>query len=340
MIIVLQKDADELMIRVITDLLVSNGFTHTVLSGAKYTLIPVVGDFTTEDIGRFRALKGVKKILRISAPYYLVTKEYREKTVVDLGDGVKIGEGFCVIAGPCSIESEESIMEIASFLSTKGVRMLRGGTFKLRSSPYSFQGMGIEGLQLLHKASQKYGMKSVSEISDVRNLDSFMEFVDVVQVGARNMQNYALLKELSRTKKPVLLKRSPSSTAEEFLLSAEYLLNGGNENVILCERGVKSFDPTFRNDINIASVPHYKHVSHLPVIVDPSHGIGIPAYIPSVAEASVVLGADGVMVEVHTNPAEALSDGFQALVPDAFAIMYDRIKQLVAFVDRGLENDG
>ncbi|MCK5808472.1 3-deoxy-7-phosphoheptulonate synthase [bacterium] len=338
MIIVLKKDEQAETIRNITDVLANNGFTHSVLPGAKYILIPVLGDFTTEDLGRFRSFKGVHKILKISAPYYLVTKEFREKTVVDLGDGVRIGDGFCTIAGPCSVESEESIREIASLLSKSGVRMLRGGTFKLRSSPYSFQGMGVEGLRLLNSAAREHNMKCISEISDIRNIDSFMEYVDVIQVGARNMQNYALLKELSTTKKPILLKRSPSATAEEFLLSAEYLLSGGNENVILCERGIKSFDSAFRNDINIASVPHYKHISHLPVILDPSHGIGVPTYIPAVAESAVVLGADGVMVEVHTDPSSALSDGFQALIPEKFLAMQKRISQLVDFVHNQMDS--
>ncbi len=331
MIIVLNKGIEQKLLRNVTKVLRTNGFSYSILKGAKYVLIPVIGDFTTEDVGRFRALPGVKKVLRISDPYYFVTKEYREHTVVDIGDGVRFGEGFTVIAGPCSVESEESIMTIASFLSEQGVRVLRGGTFKLRSSPYSFQGMGIEGLRLLRAVAQKFGMKTVSEISDIRTLDRFLEYVDIVQIGARNMQNYALLKELSKTNKPVMIKRSPAATIEEFLLSAEYLLNGGNEQIILCERGVRSFDSVFRNDINMAAIPHYKHLSHLPVIVDPSHGVGVSRYIPAVAESAVTLGADGVMIEIHNDPPAALSDGFQALVPEEFSRMYRRINRLVAF---------
>jgi 3-deoxy-7-phosphoheptulonate synthase len=274
--------------------------------------------------------KGVEKILRISEPYYLVTKEYKkEKTIINLGDDVLIGNDFKMIAGPCSIESEESLDKIASYLSSLGVKILRGGAFKLRSSPYSFQGLGINGLKILKKIAEKYKMKTISEISDIRNLDSFLEYVDIIQIGARNMQNYILLKELGRTKKPLMLKRSPSSTIETFLLSAEYILSEGNENLILCERGIKTLDTSTRNTINIAAIPILKNKTHLPVFLDPSHGIGISKHIPNVAQSSVFLGGDGLMIETHFAPQNAMSDGFQSITLENFKKMFNNIKLLI-----------
>ncbi len=338
MIIVVKKSIAKKDFENITTIIGFNGWDFSVLEGVKFNLIPVRGDFTMSDIGRFKSIKGVEKILRISEPFYLVTKEYKkEKTLIDLGDGVVVGKNFEVIGGPCSIESEESLDKIASYISSIGVKILRGGAFKLRSSPYSFQGLGTPGLKILQKIAKKYGMKTISEISDVRNLDSFLEYVDIIQIGARNMQNYVLLKELGRVKKPLMLKRSPSSTIETFLLSAEYILSEGNEQVILCERGIKSLDNSTRNTINIASVPILKHKTHLPVLLDPSHGIGISKYIPQVAESSVFLGGDGVMIETHFAPQNAMSDGFQSITLEDFKKMYNNIKILTK-TKESLEN--
>jgi 3-deoxy-7-phosphoheptulonate synthase len=333
MIIVLRKNASEEIVESIKETLTSNGMSYDILRGVKFTLIPVVGDFTTSDVDRFKALPGVAKIIKISKPYYLVSKDTKKKTVVDIGDGIKIGEGLTFISGPCSVESAESIDKIASFLSEKGVKILRGGTYKLRTSPYSFQGLGKKGLKILRETADKYGMKCVSEIVDANDLPFFEDFVDIIQVGARNMMNFALLKVLSKSKKPVLLKRSLSAKIDDFLSSAEYLVSGGNENVILCERGVQSFDDMTRSSVNIASIPIIKDVCHLPLIFDPSHSIGIAKYVPSVAIAAATMGVDGLMIETHYNPANALSDGYQSLNFDSFEKMYAKIMKLHSFLN-------
>ena len=307
--------------------------SYDILKGVKYTLIPVVGDLTTSDVDRFKALPGVDKIIKISKPYYQVLKDFKEKTVVDMGDEVKIGEKFTFISGPCSVESAESIDKIASFISGLGVKILRGGTYKLRTSPYSFQGLGKKGLKLLRETADRYKMKCISEIVDSRDLHFFEEYVDIIQVGARNMMNFTLLKELSKSKKPILLKRSLSARIDDFLSSAEYLLSGGNENIILCERGVQSFDDITRSTVNIASIPFIKDICHLPLIFDPSHSIGIAKFVPSAAFAATVMGVDGLMIETHFNPANALSDGYQTLDFDSFEKTYTKVNKLVSFVN-------
>ncbi len=329
MIIVLKRD-NKSVLEDVRRRLMSGGFQFSVLEGVKYTVIPVVGDLSASDINRFRSVPGVEKVLRISSPYYLVTKEYKTKSVVDVGDGVSIGNQFQLIAGPCSVESEESLDRIAAFLAGKGVRLLRAGAYKMRSSPYSFQGLGEEGLRIIREVSQRHGMRSVSEIIDLRSLDSFLEHIDIIQVGARNMYNYALLREVGRSGKPVLLKRAPSARIEDFLLAAEYLMLEGNEQIILCERGSLTFDEAVRSAINMAAIPILKDISHLPVIIDPSHGVGIARYIPAVSEASVLLGADGVMLEVHFDPSNALSDGFQSVNFDQFSHIHERIGKILS----------
>lgn len=299
----------------------------------KNIVLPVVGDFTTSDIGRFRSLEGVEKVLRISKPYYLVTKDYRKKSVVELGENISIGDSFSFIAGPCSVESEESLEKIASHLSALGVKILRGGTFKMRTSPYSFQGLGEDGLKILRRIGDKYGMKVVSEITDIRDISIFAEYVDMIQIGARNMSNFSMLKEIGKQKKPIMLKRSPSATIDEFLSSAEYILSEGNENVVLCERGSVSIDANTRNSINIATIPILKAATHLPVIIDPSHGVGVARFIPQVAAAAPVLGADGIMIETHFSPSDALSDGFQSLTLESFTSIYKKVTELTQFLN-------
>lgn len=327
MIIVLKRDRKEVL-EDVRGRLMAGGFQYNVLEGVKYTVIPVLGDLTASDISRFRSIDGVDKVLRISSPYYMVTKEYRPRTIVDLGDGVRIGDDFRFIAGPCSVESEESFDRIAAFLSGLGIKLLRGGTYKMRSSPYSFQGLGDEGLRILSSVARRYGMKSVSEIVDLRSLDLFLEHVDIIQVGARNMYNFSLLRELGKSGKPLLIKRAPSARIEDFLLSVEYVLLEGNENVVLCERGSISFDDASRNAVNMAAIPMLKDISHLPVLLDPSHGVGVARYIPAVSEAAVLLGADGLMVEIHFDPSNALSDGFQSLNFSQFSRMLEKIRKI------------
>jgi len=334
MIIVLKKDTPEESVEKIKETLIANGMSFSVLRGSKFTLIPVVGDLTTSDIGRFKSLPSVDKVIAVSKPYYLVSSEYKkEKTVVDLGGGVKVGKGFSMISGPCSVESEDSLEKIATFLEGQGVRILRGGTFKLRASPYSFQGLGENGLKILRDVSSRHNMKCVSEIVDVRNLDVFLECVDIIQVGARNMMNFSLLKELGKCGKPVLLKRSLSAKIDDFLLSAEYLLSEGNKNVILCERGVQAFDDITRSSVNIASIPMLKDMTHLPVIFDPSHSVGIAKYVPATSLAAVAMGVDGLMVETHFNPSSALSDGYQTVDFETFEKTYRKINSLIKFMD-------
>lgn len=333
MIIVLKKNVPEEYLDTIKETLAANGMAFDVLKGVNFTLIPVVGDFTQSDMGRFKAMPGVEKIINVSRPYYLVSKDNKEKTVIDLGNGIKMGEELFFISGPCSVEGAESLDRIASFLSKLGVKILRGGTYKLRTSPYSFQGLGEEGLKILRDVSDRYGMKCVSEIVDVRNLDLFMKYTDIIQVGARNMMNFSLLKELGRIDKPVLLKRSLSAKIDDFLLSAEYLVAEGNENVILCERGIQTFDDTTRSTVNIASIPLIKSLSHLPVVFDPSHSIGAAKLVPVVSEAAVVLGVDGLMIETHYNPSNALSDGYQTISLPAFEKLHGRIRKLAQFVN-------
>ncbi len=329
MIIVLKREKTDVL-EDVRRRLMRGGFQFSVLEGVKYIVVPVVGDLSAGDINRFRSINGVEKVLRVSSPYYLVTKECRTKSVVDVGGDVRIGEGFHFIAGPCSVESEESLERIAAFLVSKGVRLLRGGTYKMRSSPYSFQGLGEEGLRIMQQVARRHGMRSVSEIIDLRNLDVFLEHIDVIQVGARNMYNYALLREVGRSGKPVLLKRAPSARIEDFLLAAEYLLLEGNERVVLCERGSLTFDDAIRSAINMATIPMLKDVSHLPVVLDPSHGVGIARYIPAVSEAAVLLGADGVMLEVHFDPSNALSDGFQSIDFAQFSRLHERIGTILS----------
>ncbi len=326
MIIVLKKESQP-HLDTIRERLIANGFKFNVLEGVKFILIPVLGDFTTSDINRFRSIPGVENVIRISSPYYLVTKEYKKKSVLDIG-GVPIGDSFSFIAGPCSVENEESLTRIAEFLAKQGVKILRGGTFKMRSSPYSFQGLGLEGLVILKRVADNFGMKTVSEIPDIRQLDAFMEYVDIIQVGARNMFNFQLLKELGRVNKPLMLKRSPSAKIEDLLLSAEYILNECNEQIILCELGKVSFDDASRSSVNIAAIPILKEATHLPVFLDPSHGVGIAKYVPKVAEAAAVLGADGIMVEVHFDPSNALSDGFQSITLESFSRICQNIGRL------------
>ena len=336
MIIVVKKGTNEEFVDNIKQTLLANGMSFEVLQGSSYILLPVAGDLTTSDIGRFKSLPGVERIINISKPYFMASKNYREKTVVDLGDGVKIGDDFTMISGPCSVESADSLGKIAAFLSDLGVKILRGGTFKMRTSPYSFQGLGENGVKILNETAKRYNMKSISEIVDVRHIDLFAQYIDIIQVGARNMMNFALLKELGRCGKPVLLKRSANATIDEFLSSAEYMMAEGNENIILCERGITSFDDSTRSMVNIAAVPIIKNLTHLPVILDPSHSVGNFKYVPQVSEAAVVLGADGLIVETHFNPMNALSDGYQSLNFRTFEEMYKKILKLYEFKKENL----
>lgn len=295
----------------------STGETHTILG--------LVGDTTQVDMEMIKALDIVADVKRVQEPYKNASRHFHPlDTVIDIG-GAKIGGGnYMLIAGPCSVESEEQIITVAKEVKEAGANMLRGGAFKPRSSPYAFQGLHEEGIRLLLLAKKETGLPIVTEIMDISQLPVFDE-VDLIQVGARNMQNFELLKELGRLRKPILLKRGLSSTFEELLMSAEYLMAGGNEQVILCERGIRTFEPYTRNTLDLSAVPVLKGLSHLPVIVDPSHGTGKWHLVPPMALAATAAGADGVIIEVHNDPPHALCDGAQSLTPKKFAALSTKI---------------
>lgn len=287
-------------------------------SGVETTIIGLIGDTSRVDIDAIGANEVVQTVKRISDPYKASNRKFHpENTVIDYA-GVKIGDNnFVVAAGPCSVESEEQIISVAKSVKASGAKLLRGGAFKPRTSPYAFQGLKAEGIELLLKAKKETGLPIVTEIMDISHLDLFAD-VDIIQVGARNMQNFELLKQLGRVKKPILLKRGLSSTIEEFLMSAEYILAGGNNDVILCERGIRTFETAMRNTLDIAGIAMLKRISHLPVFVDPSHATGIPWLVEPMVKAAMMAGADGAIIEVHNNPSCALCDGAQSLTPDEF----------------------
>ncbi len=287
--------------------------------GTSNTIIGLVGDTHSVDVESVMAQPIVQSVKKITEPYKKANRKFHpDDTVVKINDDVSIGGGnFNIIAGPCSVESEEQIVEVAKRVKRAGATLLRGGAFKPRTSPYSFQGLRAEGLELLKIARAETGLPIVTEIMSENHIDLFSD-VDVIQVGARNMQNFELLKELGKTNKPILLKRGLSSTIEETLMSAEYIMASGNPNVILCERGIRTYEPAYRNTLDISAIPMFKHLSHLPVIVDPSHASGIPFMVKPLSLAAVGAGADGVIIEVHNCPEKALSDGAQSLTPDQF----------------------
>ncbi|HEX4002159.1 MAG TPA: 3-deoxy-7-phosphoheptulonate synthase [Candidatus Acidoferrales bacterium] len=314
------------------------GYEAHLIRGKERTVIGVVGNSSTrrEELLALSSAPGVEEIVRISHPYKLAARSVRpEGTVIDLGKGVTIGGAEVVVAaGPCAVESREQIMDIAAKVARAGAKLLRGGAFKPRSSPYSFQGLGEQGLKLLREAADKNGLLVVSEVMDPSQIEIMMPYVDVLQVGARNMQNYHLLRGLGEVDKPVLLKRGMSGTIEELLLSAEYIMAGGNYKVILCERGIRTFETALRNTMDIAAIPVLKSLSHLPVVADPSHGTGKRDKVAPMARAAVAAGADGLLIEVHPDPERALSDGVQSLYPDQFAQLMKEIRALAPAVGR------
>lgn len=287
--------------------------------GSTKTIMGLIGDTASVDIDLIQALDIVEDVKRVQEPYKNANRKFHpDDTVIEIAPGIKIGGGnFQVIAGPCSVESEEQVCTVAKAVKASGARLYRGGAFKPRTSPYAFQGMRSEGIRLLSKAKEQSGLPIVTEVMDISHLPLF-ENVDVIQVGARNMQNFELLKELGKIDKPILLKRGLSSTLQELLMSAEYIMAGGNEKVILCERGIRTFETAMRNTLDLASIPLLKEKTHLPVIVDPSHATGISSLVKPMAMAATAAGADGLMIEVHNNPAKALCDGPQSLTPEAF----------------------
>lgn len=326
MIVVVKNGAPKDKLDELLELLEGYGATLNVSVGTQSTVVGLLGDTSAIDADLIAAQDIVEAVKRVQEPYKKANRKFHpDNTVVDVR-GTKIGGShLAVIAGPCSVESEEQIIEVAKRVKAAGANFLRGGAFKPRTSPYSFQGLKAEGLELLKIARRETGLPIVTEIMSIEHLPLF-EDVDLIQVGARNMQNFELLKELGKLKKPVLLKRGLANTIEEFLMSAEYIMSGGNENVVLCERGIRTFETYTRNTLDISAVPVIKRLSHLPVIVDPSHAAGLPWLVEPLSKAGVAAGADGVMIEVHNNPKKALSDGAQSLTPDQFDTVMSKLR--------------
>ena len=336
MIVAMQELAAEEQIQRVIERLVELGFDVHRSTGVNQTVLGAVGartDFDTRDI---EVLDGVKEVHRISSPYKLAARSFRpEGTVVKLAQGVEIGgDDVVVMAGPCSVESREQLLTIAEQVSAAGAKLLRGGAFKPRSSPYSFQGLGEEGLKLLREAGEKFGLLVISEVMEIGQIPLMLPYVDIFQVGARNMQNFNLLRELGKVRKPVLLKRGIAATIEELLLSAEYIMAGGNYEIMLCERGIRTFETYTRNTLDISAIPIVKKLSHLPMIADPSHGTGRRDKVPPMGRAAVAAGADGLLIEVHHQPDKALSDGAQSLHPEQFRKLMDELRIIAPAVGR------
>ncbi len=329
MIITLKKGATDAQIESLKEILVSRSIEPQISRGELVTVIDCVGDVAHLDTGLFEALEIVESVRRIQEPYKAANRKFHpEDSVVDCG-GVKLGGGhFSVMAGPCSVESEEQIVGVAQAVKAAGATMLRGGAFKPRTSPYAFQGMGEEGLRLLALAKKETGLPIVTELMDFKHIEFFND-VDVIQIGARNMQNFNLLREVGAyTKKPILLKRGMSATLQELLMSAEYVMASGNPNVILCERGIRTFETALRNTLDLGVVPLLHRLSHLPVVVDPSHATGVAAMVDPVAVAATAIGADGLIIEVHNDPQHAKCDGAQSQTPEMFAQTMKRIQKI------------
>lgn len=332
MVVILKDNAEQKKVKTLTDWLENQGLAVHTVTGAYQTILGLIGDTSKVDTDLIEGLDIVAKVKRISEPYKNANRKFHpDDTVIDVG-GVKIGGGnFQFFAGPCSVESREQILSIARDVKAAGANILRGGAFKPRTSPYAFQGMRAEGLELLLEAKKETGMPIVTEIMDTSHIPLF-ENVDIIQVGARNMQNFELLKELGKTNKPIFLKRGLCSTYQEWLMSAEYIMAEGNQNVILCERGIRTFETATRNTLDLTAVPMLKEKTHLPVIIDPSHAAGIARMVKPMSFAAAACGADGLMIEVHNDPAHALCDGPQALRPEEFAEVTAGVQKILKAV--------
>jgi 3-deoxy-7-phosphoheptulonate synthase len=337
MLVVMQEGASEALIQRVIDRLIEDGFDVHRSTGIIHTVLGGVGGPTEFDTAVFEVMDGVKEVHRIVSPYKLASRGFRPHgTVVKVG-GVEIGGGRVVVmAGPCSVESRDQIERAADIVADGGAQVIRGGAFKPRSSPYSFQGLGEEGLRLMRAAADRRNLLVISEVMDSTQIPLLSTYADILQVGARNMQNFNLLRELGKIRKPVLLKRGISATIEELLLSAEYILSGGNYDVILCERGIRTFETYTRNTMDVSAIPVVKKLSHLPMVADPSHGTGRRDQVPPMARAAVAAGADGLLMEVHHDPDHALSDGAQSLKPDQYASLMDQLRSIAPAVGRTL----
>ena len=329
MVISMKEMATETMISAVAERLERNGFQVHKVVGVNRTILGAIGDKRTVDIREFEILDGVHEVIRITEPYKLSSRTFHpEQTVVRVKEASFGDEQITVIAGPCSVESEEQLFTIAKEVKNAGAKVLRGGAFKPRTSPYSFQGLGKEGLKLLKAAGEEFKMATVSEVMETAQIELLVNNVDILQIGARNMQNFSLLREVGKLKKPVLLKRGMAATIEELLMAAEYLMSGGNYQVILCERGIRTFENYTRNTLDISAIPVTKKLSHLPIIADPSHGTGIRDKVAPMARAAVAAGADGLAIEVHHDPDRALSDGAQSLYPNQFSRLMEELRMI------------
>ena len=336
MIVAMQESATDEQIQQVVEHLVRMGFSVHRTTGERQTVLAAVGARVDFDTRNLEVLSGVEHVHRISAPYKLAGRSFRPQgTIVELARGVQIGgDQVVVMAGPCSVESKQQLFTVAEQVAKAGARVLRGGAFKPRSSPYSFQGMGEEGLKLLRQAGDHFNMLVISEVMEISQIGLMLPYIDIFQVGARNMQNFNLLREPGKVKKPVLLKRGIAATLEELLLSAEYIMAGGNYDVILCERGIRTFETYTRNTLDVSAIPIIKKLSHLPMTSDPSHGTGLRDKVPPMARASLAAGADALLIEVHHDPDKALSDGAQSLFPDQFAKLMDELRMIAPAVGR------
>jgi len=338
MIVAMQDTATDEQIQQVVEHLIRMGFSVHRTTGERQTVLAAVGARVDFDTRNLEVLSGVEHVHRISAPYKLAWRSFRPHgTIVEFANGVQIGgDQVVVMAGPCSVESRQQLFTVAEQVAKAGARVLRGGAFKPRSSPYSFQGMGLEGLKLLREAGDHFGLLVISEVMEIAQIELMLPYIDIFQVGARNMQNFNLLRDLGKVKKPVLLKRGIAATLEELLLSAEYIMAGGNYDVILCERGIRTFETYTRNTLDVSAIPIIKKLSHLPMTSDPSHGTGLRDKVPPMARASLAAGADALLIEVHHDPDKAFSDGAQSLFPDQFAKLMDELRMIAPAVGRKL----
>ncbi len=335
MLVVMQEEAPEAKIESVINRLVEMGFTVHRSTGVKHTLLGGVGPIDDFDPALLEAMEGVKECHRIVSSYKLANRSFKPGgTIIKMGDVEIGGPKVVTMGGPCSVESEKQIEDSAAAVALAGAQVIRGGAFKPRSSPYSFQGMGEQGLQIMRNAADRHNLKVVSEVMDQSQIPLLLQYSDILQVGARNMQNFNLLRELGKTRKPILLKRGIAATIEELLLSAEYIMSGGNYEVMLCERGIRTFETATRNTMDISAFPVLKKLTHLPLIGDPSHGTGKRDYVLPMARAAVAAGADGLIVEVHPDPDRALSDGAQTLRPDQFSEMVQQVRAIAKAIGR------
>ena len=337
MIVIMQSSADEKTIQAVIDKLVAMGFDIHRSTGMERTVLGAIGKTAQIDEREITMLPGVAEVIRIKEEFKLSAKSFRDQTIVKIGEVEIGGPEVIIMAGPCAVESEAQLQAIAPIVKKAGGKVLRGGAFKPRTSPYAFQGLGLEGLKLLRKVADEHHLLVVTEIMDTTDLPAFLEYVDIIQVGARNMQNFAMLKDLGKIRKPVLLKRGISATIKEWLLASEYLLAGGNYQVMLCERGIRTFETMTRNTLDLSAIPLLHKLTHLPIIADPSHGTGIRDHVMPMARAAVAAGADGLLIEIHNEPEKALSDGPQSLYLHQYEDMMEQLRIIGSAIGRKVE---